>query len=223
MIKNNYKQRRMLSASSRGPSNFPPAYKAQPMQTRKFRFRNVTSAANTPVYRASLLSLISVTSNDTATVAFPIQGIRLDRVSIWATSNNSSAVFSTVTLEWKSAQGPINEVSATGNNFTPAHISCVPPSSSLAGFWSYSNSNESDILFEVNTTAADVIIDLEVTYVLADDRCSYGTLNLAPGVATVSYLALDNSNGAGGPGNGLYTAVANKTGVLLTRTPVSPA
>ncbi len=92
-------------------------------------------------------------------------------------------------------------VTDTGNNVRPAHVTTTPPKNSFAEFWSLDATTiNSEILFTISCPPQSVI-DLEVTCVLHDGKItnSYTTASttLDPGIYG---CALDNLNTSGTTG-----------------------
>jgi len=213
----------------KGRSLMPKQYKSNPTAVRKFRFATVPTSSSIGVcsiYRNCLLSLIAIDSSTTAltSVAFLISSIRLMRLKVWDLGDpDSIGQLSNISVMFFSQTGRNEEFTATGNYVTPAQLSLVPPKHSLASNWSLSNQLESDLLFQINTTTTNVVVDIEVEYTYDSGVISFGTFASTSNVANLTYADLDCLNAAGSAaGTQNLRPVANKRIILATRTGVSP-
>jgi len=212
-----------------GRSLMPKQYKSNPTATRKFRFGTTQGSSTVgvcSVYRNCLLSLVALDSSTSSltSVAFLISSIRLMRLKVWDLGDpDNIGQFSNISVMFFSQTGRNEEYTATGNYVTPARLSLTPPKHSLANNWSLSNQLESDLLFQINTTTTNVVVDIEVEYTYDSGVISFGTTPGALTSATLSYADLDSLNAAGsGAGTQNLRPIANKRIVLATRTGVSP-
>jgi hypothetical protein len=213
----------------RGRSMMPMQYKSNPTACRKFRFGTVQGSSTIgvcSVYRNCMLSLIAMDSSTSSltSVAFLISSIRLMRLKVWDLGDpDNIGQFSNVSVMFFSQTGRNEEYTATGNYVTPAHLSLKPPENSLANNWSLANQLESDLLFQINTTTTNVVVDIEVEYTYDSGALSFGTTGAGLAVATLGYCDLDSLNAAGsGIGTFNLRPIANKRIGLTSRTGVSP-
>jgi len=89
------------------------------------------------------------------------ESVKIRKIEIFSSSTATTFTglanpFNSIQLEWLSANAPSKVQESVGNFEHPSHISSKPPQGTLAGFWSISGSNESEVLFRLsgsNTTA----------------------------------------------------------------------
>jgi len=177
------------SARAAISSQAPTAYKADPIQTRKLRFMNTVQVPGS--YTVTIGDLFRTYLLWDTTDLMPLYaGIRIRRIQVWSLNVTSSNLFTSISLEWLSANAPSTEISRSGDQAHPAYITTQPPDGSLAGFWySYQNSTLTTPLFLLNLNGSE-IVDVEIEYVPASGFYStfLPTTNLSlPGGRGVFY------------------------------------
>jgi len=157
----------------RGIIHIPP-YQAAMIYKRHFRFQNGSSNNTVTVQRGTLLSLIGVGDSNTLAVWRIAESCKLKKVEIWSPTTQGSGISSSIiSVQWISTLANNTIVSDVGNAFETPHIVTSPPKNSLAGYWSKTSTNESEVLF-ITELAAGAVIDLWVDYVLQNIRTGYG-------------------------------------------------
>ena len=166
---------RRNSSSSR--NLFPTAIKAQPKFSRVFRYQASSDVSSVVIYRENLLSLLVATTGTTTGYSL-IESIKLDRICMWGSDDTTAALdLSEMSLTWNATRGPANRITSMGTNAHPAHISSRPPKDTSAEWWSLSDSNENEKLFQV-VMKKNSIIDIHVTFVLDSFPVTIGTSQL---------------------------------------------
>jgi hypothetical protein len=157
----------------RGMIHIPP-YQAAMIYKRHFRFQNGSNNNTVTVQRGTLLSLIGIGDTNTIAVWRIAESCKLKKVEIWSPSSPSAAIGSTtISVQWISTLANNTIISDVGNAFEIPHIVTSPPKNSLAGYWSKTSTNESEVLF-IAELAAGAVIDVWVDYVLQNIRSGYG-------------------------------------------------
>jgi hypothetical protein len=190
---------------------FPQTFSSNIRFKHKFRFVSA-ARVNQSITRACLLNLIC-TGLGTTSIARNLAGIKLNKVELFGSLVNSDADVLALSIEWLSTLGPSSEMSDSGNTFNPAHIVTSPPVNSLAGFWSLTGANETDVIMKINCNT-NAIIDIWVEMVLMDDEAiSLLTVGGTTTVAGRTYvLPLDNVANAT---NGQFKPISYETVTVL--------
>jgi hypothetical protein len=168
----------------------PPPIRANIEVTHVYRFKAVASFLSTSITDANLLLAAGV-AQATTTLAYPVfQTMKVKRVEIWSPVA-SQGTGTTCSVEWPAFnQSQEREVSDTTVSPTyPAHVSCVPPKMSLAGFWNDASAGNN--LFAISGPAGSVI-DVTVSLTM-NDGDPVGT-TVTTGINTVgeiNYTGLD--------------------------------
>jgi hypothetical protein len=148
----------------------PPQFESDFSSRKKLRFISLTAGA-TSVTRGNLLNTVFINAAAGATNYRLIQAIRINRVSIWSIGTSTTPT-QTISLDWVSTEGPSLSYSDTSMGVSQAaYLTSVPPSRSLAGFWSLSSFNESDALMVLTTNIND-IVDVDVSVVWQNNQPS---------------------------------------------------
>jgi hypothetical protein len=195
----NRKKRNQTTGRNRGRSsvNHIPSFQANVRMKHRFRFIAIISGGYN-ITRANLLNLMvmGVGSN----VAYRLFGaVKLNKIEMW-NSGNAVGAPSTIALEWLSNLGPTTEISDTGNVFNWAHIVTSPPRTCLAGFWSQSGVNESEVLFSIQVQAGTTV-DVWIEVVFGDGTGVNLTGYTQSGSASLLYYGALIGQGTGGSGN----------------------
>jgi hypothetical protein len=172
---------------------FPPQYSSQPVVSRTIRYKATGASVSVPITVGSLLNLIfGVPAAALATDFIPMwNAVKVNKIKIWGLNSAAATAFSDVALLWAGANTPDIEVTDSGTNNSPAHISSKPPKGSLASFWWNHTSVLTQALFNV-TMPIGSILDINVSYVLFDGPTSNLT---GAGVFTarqIAYSSLDS-------------------------------
>jgi hypothetical protein len=203
----NKKVDRPGNKAGRNDSFFPPTIKQKPQQVRVFRYVTSEDVTNEPVTRKCMLSLIlagDVPNTGPQYIATIISAIRLDRICMWSIPQ-APELFSNIALEWQDTRGSAVLLNDQGSPTRPAHITSSPPKDSTAGMWSgLSTTYYNEPLFYLSAPAGTVI-DLHVTYVLADGTAGYSECLRREctgfsGQTVVGYPCLDSYSIGGGVG-----------------------
>ena len=120
------------------------------------------------------------------------EAVVIDRICIWGVNDSAATAITNVSLEWLSTLGTTVELTASGTNARPAHISSAPPDKSLASFWTSVSSTLSEQLMTI-TGPDGMIVDVHVTFVLADGGPFNPITVTNPGGVYVGYTDLDQS------------------------------
>jgi len=174
------------------PSFMPKPYQSQPKQTRRFRY-NCTAAASAVVTRALLLNRMVFQETGSTQNNRIIKSIRLDRVTVYGTGTATSNGMRTLTLLWSQNQVEIN---AIGNAAFPPKISSKPPAETSAGWWSITGVDETEVIFIATCIIGD-IIDIDVTYTLADGFAAFVTTTPSASADGLVYPWLDATSVVG--------------------------
>jgi hypothetical protein len=152
-----------------------PPYQAAMIYKRHFRFQNNgVSSLTVPVQRGTLLSLIGIGDSNTLAVWRVAESCKLKKIEIWApTSGGTGITSSIISVQWISTLANNTIISDVGNAFEIPHIVSTPPKNSLAGYWSKTSTNETEVLF-ITELASGAVVDLWVDYVLQNIRTGYG-------------------------------------------------
>ncbi len=159
-----------------GPSTnpaFPSPIKSHPAQSRIIRYR-MGSSTTQDVTVQDMLRLIATGTASSTTKVLLFDSVRLDRVCAWGVDSTAaqSTNLTKLSLRWGvgvNGVGNQQELVTYGTNSSPAHISAVPPTDSLSGFWlTQSIDNPSTtVLFTLDAPVGSVV-DIHFTYVLGD-------------------------------------------------------
>jgi hypothetical protein len=181
-------------------TSFVPNYSSVPVQVRKFRFQ-ASVAGTSLITRGDLLGLYAFLVSSTAWNSL-FGGVRITHVSAYSagsyTANGGNLSFTEISLIWLSETSPENQITATGNADHPAAISSMPPSGSLASFWSgigYSgDEGTGDVMLQFIYNAGD-IIDLSIEYTPQVTATASGGAYTVGTNGTSSYGYLDGPGG----------------------------
>lgn len=133
------------------------------------------SSTSLSVTGEDILNIFGVASG-TTNVYFPINAVRVKRVSVWNVSNAASSggnsYFSSIRLSWESARGSRDEVEDVqlGQN-NVAYLTSVPPPKSFASMWydmDQSGSQYSETVFILTFAPGSVLADVEFEVQLAN-------------------------------------------------------
>jgi hypothetical protein len=145
----------------------------KPKFSRVFRYQTSGDISPSNFLRSDLLNLqLFVTTSSTATSRI-IESIRLDSIKITSFSDSNSAT--TVCLKWVGDRTP--DVCYTGfcSAQKPFKKTYRPPKNSLAGYWTSQGDEESEPLFQFESSTASVsFLDLHVTVVYLDGATASG-------------------------------------------------
>jgi hypothetical protein len=166
-------QRKMGSKKSpkaKSPAipNKPPPFDASVTFGKTMRF-SCTTAVNLSVQRSDLLAMFVMATGANTSYRL-MSAVKLRRIRIWSNPPGVAAAGArTTSILWLSEQGPARLVSDSGIGSTfGAKLSSVPPSGSLAGFWSITGVDESVQLFILQLNVGDVV-DVDLTFQLQND------------------------------------------------------
>jgi len=123
-----------------------------------------------------------------------INAVKVNSISIWSPCTTSVL---SASLEWISTYGPSKLISDTTVSATfPAVIHSKAPPQSLAGFWSTTGSNESDVMFAM-TCPVGSVVDVNINFIVQDDLNTAGVTTTNNGsVGIVYYTYLDGPSGS---------------------------
>jgi len=142
----------------------PLAFDSNPELSFTFRF-SATTGNSFSIKRSDLLSRLAMSSSTTAGQRL-FCAVKLRRVRIWG-ETPAPAGSTDVSLQWISENGPPKLIQDYSNSPTfPPYIDAAPPSMSLAGFWSISGFDESDVIFACSM-GPGAIIEIDTTCVLS--------------------------------------------------------
>jgi len=145
------------------------------------------------VTRGNMLNTLFVNFGGGTTNARLISGIRLKRIEIYSTGNDTA-----ISLEWLSAYGPTREL--TDQSLSTASVACIrssPPPQSVAGFWSMTGVNESEVLLTITTAGTATIVDAWVDMIMYDGETPVVVNTSASGVAGQTYMSYFDGPGSG--------------------------
>jgi hypothetical protein len=153
-----------------------------------------------------MLNLLVYCESTTGVNAYRIiQSIKLNRIKAWCfmAPGASTAGLLNLELEWYGGGASNKRISSVGNANMPCFIDSVPPTDSLAKFWSSQADvtlPESQLLFQMSqdnagyNTQSTFVIDLHVSYTLTDPLTKALTIGLFSGSNhQLSYNYLDNT------------------------------
>jgi hypothetical protein len=154
----------------------------KPKLSRVFRFQS-TGFSKRTITRGELLSLqLAVTSSSTATTRL-IESVRLDGVKITAFGDDTEAF--PICFEWVGDRCPDICYTGIATLFNPFVRMFRPPENSLAGYWTTSNSEESEELFAIDPDNAVMFVDLHVTIIYGDGAPT-GTQPVLTGASSIT-------------------------------------
>lgn len=165
----------------------PPQFDSTKHVQGRARYLVVGTQTAVSVTRGALLNhLVMNSASGTANYRL-CSAIRLKSVQVWG-----AAASGTVSVEWRSANGPTVIASdTTVLSAQPAMVRTAPPAHTLASFWSLTGSNESEVLFII--TALDgSIVDITYEMVLQNGEApvlATTTASGAIGTVYMTYLA----------------------------------
>lgn len=180
----------------------PAQFRANPEVSRKYRFVS-TSGTPTVIRVNTLIASCGVLATTATTGSSVFQSVKLRSVEIWSPPASQGAA-STCSVLWPlSNESQPREISdTTVSTAVPAHVSCGPPSHSLASFWNTATSGSALMTL---TAPPGSIIDVAVSIVMGDGvtaSASAVLVGATPG--SVYFCALDSSTAAGS----IYTPVS---------------
>ena len=159
--------RRPRFQKARGPSQVPiPVSTVSPLPVVRQALhvqgtlmgRVITDSDQATVTRGNLLSMITMATTTTQ-VARLFMSIRLKRIRIWQVNSTSSDPLGMAdssygpSVLWESDHGPLAMILRPQIGADVGMFDGKPPKNSLAGFWSESNVDETDILFRFSALA----------------------------------------------------------------------
>jgi hypothetical protein len=174
----------------------PPAFSANIVLGRTFRFR-ATSAATIQLVQSDFCAMLACVNFTgavpTATSAF--SAVRIRRVQMWST--NTTGADATVSWTWAASSTAVaKERSDTSVSVSvPSYVTTKPPHNHPSSFWLSPTSTAVVAYVKVPTTGA--IIDIDVTGVLMDGVSPFNGNTGAPftGIVGVLYgMPLDNNS-----------------------------
>jgi hypothetical protein len=145
------------------------------------------------VTRANMLNTLFVNTSGGTANARIISGIRLKRIEIYSTGQDTA-----ISLEWLSAYGPTREL--TDQSLTTASVACIrssPPPQSVAGFWSMTGTNESEVLLAITTAGTATVVDVWVDMIMYDGESPVTVATSASGTIGQTYMSYFDGPGSG--------------------------
>jgi hypothetical protein len=150
---------RLTQRQGRQAVSHPPQF----VSTKRIasRARYIATGSSTSITRGMLLSHLIMNAAGTTTNYRLLSAFRLKSVECWA-SATALGSGATVAVEWTSSNGPstLNTDTSMGSA-EPAHVRTSPPPAALAGFWSLTGINESEVVFIITVPAGAVV---DITY-----------------------------------------------------------
>lgn len=196
-------------------SPHPMPYKSNLTVIKKFRFYNQSttiSAGGTyfTITAPKLGGLVVMATTTTNVVQF-FEQVRVIKVEIWSSINNSNNVAVTPTTVGVNFSGTTQGVAGPDMNFVDtsvgmtrvAHVKAIPPRNSQASQWQSTNTGVSDTLFQVLAgpgCVVDVVMEGAVTPNLRSTANNI-TIGGPASVGAIYYMALDNAFGSGTTSN----------------------
>lgn len=173
--------------SGRG-SQLPPQFKSDVVIKHRFRYQSNGASAAVNITRKDLLNCLFMSSNGLGQNYRLCAAARLKRVEIWGMGGSSNVANATTTIsaKWHSQYAPSTEISDTGTIYKMAHLSTSPPAQSLAGFWSLTGNNETEVLLTLQIDQG-YIVDLWLDLVLNDGEAAVLNNTTATGATGVTY------------------------------------
>jgi hypothetical protein len=173
-------------------SHFPSTFQSNVRFKHMFRFQTSASLGTpgTVITRAQLLGLLFVNRTGGTTNAGIIAGIKINRLRMYGVGGSTSTLPftpSSVSVEWLSEYGPSSEFSDTGNAFSPASLTSVPPPQSLCSFWNLIQGANQGQTMMVLSAPAGTVIDLWFEIVLRDGEAENDITTVAAGVVGQLY------------------------------------
>jgi hypothetical protein len=138
-------------------------YSADPILNMIVRYQANASTQSGPLSftRAYMLNSLIMCTNGSTTSYRLSQAVRVNRITL-VTSGGGA-------IEWRSTYGPSRTIAFAATSTTAAgSYTSSPPKDSLAGFWSTTGNNESEVLFRVAASSAD-LLTIHFSFVLEDD------------------------------------------------------
>jgi hypothetical protein len=192
-----------------GVASRPPQLVSNTQYRHTYRFAQSGSGSLTGVATAASLNraagVVVVTANTTARGI--AQAVKIHRVRIWSSSKmvSGTSVAANIALDWGDVTGvttnqfqPNTELMAASTNpSVPAFIDAAPPVGSAASFWQpivVSNALNTTIMFRV-LASTDVVVDVDLSVVLADGVPWPALTITSGGVGTLLYGSLDGVAG----------------------------
>lgn len=174
----------------------PSPFQANVRFAHKFRYVVTTGITSLNITRFNMLVPFMLNLSASTSNARLIASALVKRIEMYSMGVNSGSAPATIGLTWLSNLGAITEVSDTSvSSAYPAVIRTSPPRNSVAGFWSSTGSNESEVLFAV-TALGGTIVDLWLDFVLFDTGAATLTTSTSSG-GTVGQLVYCPMDGPG--------------------------
>jgi hypothetical protein len=152
------------------------------------RARYLATGSTSSITRGNLLNHLFVNQSSNTTNWRVFSGFRLRSIEMWASTPTLGQVV-TASVEYVSQYGPSTLFSDTSmGTAEPLHLITRPPKASLADFWSYTGSNESDVLFII-TAPANAVVDITYDAVLQNGETPVSFTTTATGVGGTLYMA----------------------------------
>jgi hypothetical protein len=181
MVKSNQQGGRILMK--------PPQLKTNVSLNHVYRFVSTTATATVITNQNLLFAAGTVVATATSVYSM-YSSVRVKRVSIW-TPPPSQGSNSTCSVEWIGGANTNNSEfsDTTVSTAQPAMVSCQPPVSSLAHFWS--NSGSSLNLFTIVAPSGS-IIDISLALILNDNENGPLLLTVVAGTpGNAAYIGMD--------------------------------
>lgn len=171
-----------------------PQISAQPVFKRRLRFRNSNAGEVLTTLRSDELF------NSCGMIAegfsrYPIAfAVKVRRITIWgAPKSDTSGAFSQIDVDWHNSTSFASGKKYTDcsiSNAHPAYLTCKPPPNSVCNLWMQSTG----IQYCEIRVPEGAIIDLDVSYTLADDlvHSFAGATNQATALFVMGYLDQNN-------------------------------
>jgi len=157
--------------------------------------------AKLPVTRGNMLTSLVFNTAGTTTNYRLVECARLISVDIYSIAQFASGTApSDVGIQWVSEHGPaITHLVTALGSANPTHIHVTPPKGTLAGFWSTTGVDESQVMIEFINLDANDVVDVKMEIVL-QDFSGFGAptayTSTATGVAGTMYTTpLDGASG----------------------------
>lgn len=173
----------------------PPQIKSNIIVHHKYRFVATTGLSFPLTSKALCIAAGSMCTVANSTVTSLFASVRLDKIEMWSPPPSQGS-YVTISAEFTGqAQSANVEFSdTTVSTSQPAHLSCTPPSRTLAAFWQTPGIGSvtlANLVLPVST-----IVDVTLSLILNDDENSAITYPVSTGVLGQNYyLSLDNGTG----------------------------
>ncbi len=191
-------------------SVFPATYQSQPILQRKLRYQVTTTAANGDPITVGCVRAVQIARSASASTTEAVQlfqSVRIRKVEIWGVVSSSPNSLTNVGLLWTGLNSPSQELTASGDNVRPAHISAVPPKNSQSSWWQDRSATQTQILFEI-TAPIGAIVEITLDFIMFDGSdLANVTLQSASNSVGVFYPPLDSLSTGNTAGNGVLVPI----------------